>query len=148
MPAIPRPALVAALLLALAACAPEEEKPAPGARPPEAAPEQASPARRGATVARRSCAFCHQVAPDRPSAVEAAAPSFMEIANLPGRSREYLRDFATSEHMVETLGDPPVAMPTIGLSPEEREDVIAYILQFQRDPATGRMNPVELEPFE
>ena len=141
-----RSRLLAACLLALAACA-EGEAPAPSS-PVPATPATDSPVRRGAAVAREQCALCHQVAPDRPPALEAAAPSFMEIANLPGRSREYLREFATQSHIVETVGEPKPEMPTVHLTPEDREDVIAYVLAFQRDPATGRMRPVDLEPFE
>lgn len=105
-------------------------------------------ASRGQLTAERVCGFCHQVTPDRPSAIEAAAPSFMEIANLPGRNRDYLRQFTGEEHLVETVGPRPVPMPTTLLTPEEREEVIAYILSFQENPATGTKPPVKLEPFE
>lgn len=106
------------------------------------------PAAHGREVAERSCSACHQVLPDQPSGIEAAAPSFMEIANLPGRSREYLRQFATRTHIVETLGQPGVPMPTIILTPEEREDVIAYILVFSKDPSRQSLPPTKLEPFQ
>ncbi len=99
-------------------------------------------------VAQRHCSACHQVVPDQPSSIEAAAPSFMEIANLPGRSREYLRQFATRTHIVETLGQPGVPMPTIVLAPEEREDVVAYILVFSKDPSRQNLPPTKLEPFQ
>jgi hypothetical protein len=103
---------------------------------------------RGEMAAERMCAFCHQVTPDRPPTVEAAAPSFMEIANAPGRNREYLRQFTGEEHLVETLGPQRMTMPTTLLSPEEREEVIAYLLSFQRDPEIGRQPWKKLEPFE
>jgi mono/diheme cytochrome c family protein len=106
------------------------------------------PAARGRDVAERHCSACHQVLPDEPSGIEAAAPSFMEIANLPGRSRDYLRQFATRTHIVETLGQPGVPMPTIILTPEEREDVIAYILVFSKDPSRQNLPPTKLEPFQ
>ena len=105
-------------------------------------------AERGQITAERVCGFCHQVVPTRGSAVEAAAPSFMEIANLPGRNRNYLRQFTGEKHMVDTIGTKPVPMPTTLLTPDEREEVIAYILSFQTDPETGRKPPVKLEPFE
>jgi hypothetical protein len=72
--------IVAILLgLGLAGCAAESSKPIdlPGL----------SLVERGQLAAERMCAFCHQVTPNRPPAVEAAAPSFMEIANAPGRNR-------------------------------------------------------------
>lgn len=106
------------------------------------------PAAHGREVAERNCSACHQVVPDEPSAIEAAAPSFMEIANLPGRSRDYLRQFATRTHIVETLGKPGVPMPTILLTPEEREDVVAYILVFSKDPSRQNLPPTKLEPFQ
>jgi mono/diheme cytochrome c family protein len=111
-------------------------------------PKLEGPAMRGKDVAERHCSACHQVTPDTPSGIEAAAPSFMEIANLDGRSRDYLRQFATRTHIVETLGQPGVPMPTIILSPEEREDVVAYILTFSKDPARQNLPPTKLEPFQ
>ncbi len=133
-----RVALIA-LAGALAACA-DEPQPldVPGLRLPE----------RGQITSERMCAFCHQVTPDRAPTVEAAAPSFMEIANAPGRNREYLRQFTGEEHLVETLGDKRMTMTTTFLSPEEREEVIAYLLSFQKDPETGRQPWKKLEPFE
>jgi cytochrome c2 len=133
-------ALAAAAALLAASCAEEPVRPAdiPGL----------SVAERGEMVADRMCAFCHQVNPEKPPAVEAAAPSFMEIANAPGRNREYLRQFATEEHLVETLGPQRITMPTTLLSPEEREEVIAYLLSYQKDPETGRQPFKKLEPFE
>ena len=126
----------------LAACAPE----APPAAAP--APPVATAAERGRAVAERTCAFCHQVLPDRASTQEVAAPSFMEVANLPGRNRGYLRGFATRRHVVETLGEPRPVMPTVFLSPEEREDVIAFLLSYQRPDAPSDAAPEPVEPFE
>src|SRR6185436_4745132 len=99
-----RPLLAAALAIGLVACA--EEKPPPLDLPGLSLVE------RGQIASERMCAFCHQVTPSRPAAVEAAAPSFMEIANAPGRNREYLRHFTGEEHMVETLGPQRMTMPT------------------------------------
>lgn len=127
-------------LLLAAACAPEPEAVSGG--------EGWSAAERGGRVAERTCSLCHQVSVAAPSRQEAAAPSFMEIANLPGRNRDYLRRFATQRHVVETVGDPRPVMPTVTLSPEEREDVVAYILAFQRPDAPASAPPAKLEPFE
>jgi hypothetical protein len=128
------------MVIGIAACAPEprviDVVPGPNL------------AERGQMTAERVCGYCHQVVATRPSAIEAAAPSFMEIANLPGRNRDYLRQFTGERHLVDTIGPRPVPMPTTLLTPEEREEVVAYILAFQQDPATGRLPPVKLEPFE
>ena len=49
-----------------------------------------TPVAKGQATAERVCGLCHQVLLNKPSEIEAAAPSFMEIANLPGRNRNYL----------------------------------------------------------
>jgi mono/diheme cytochrome c family protein len=108
----------------------------------------ATPTTKGKATAQRMCGLCHQVVPEKPSEIEAAAPSFMEIANLPGRNRRYLRQFMVERHNVETLGEQNVPMPTESLNADEREDVIAYLLGFQTDPAKGDLPPTKLEPFE
>lgn len=128
------------LPLALLACVPEPST-APDAEPSRAA-------ERGALIADRTCSLCHQVSVSMPSQQEAAAPSFMEIANLPGRNRDYLRRFATQRHVVETVGEPKPVMPTVFLTPEDREDVVAYILAFQRPDAPAAEPAKKLEPFE
>ena len=136
----PNRVLTLMLPLAVMACAAEPSR-GPGAEPREAAA-------RGALVAEQTCSLCHQVSASKPSQQEAAAPSFMEIANLPGRNRDYLRRFATQRHVVETVGEPKPVMPTVLLSPEAREDVIAYILAFQRADAPAAEPAKKIEPFE
>ncbi|MFM8682048.1 MAG: c-type cytochrome [Alphaproteobacteria bacterium] len=143
-----RSLLLALPLLApplLAGCVPEPLPAAPANAPP---PAPMSAVERGLAVAERGCALCHQVLPDRPPAQEVAAPSFIEVANLPGRNRGYLRGFATRRHVVETMGEPRPVMPTFFLSPEEREDVIAFILSYQRPDAPSYAPPEPIEPFE
>jgi len=138
---IPWRALGAATLLAgCVAAAPSSPA------PPAAAIETG--AERGAMVALGACARCHQVRPDRPSAQEAAAPSFMEIANLAGRNRDYLRRFATQRHLVRSVGQTPTVMPTLALTPEDREDVIAFILSYRRPDAPEGEAPEPIEAFE
>lgn len=85
----------------------------------------------GGLVAERMCAYCHVISPQRASDIEAGAPSFMEIANRPGRDAAYLRSFANETHLVTSAGNPPLAMPTAILTAMSREDVIAYILAFK-----------------
>lgn len=82
----------------------------------------------GALVAERMCSYCHRIAPGRESDIEAGAPSFMEIANRPGRDAAFLRSFATELHLVTSVGNPPVVMPTAVLTPQSRDDVVAYII--------------------
>jgi mono/diheme cytochrome c family protein len=135
---------LAALVLVAGCVAPPA--PAPPIMP--ASDPFATAAERGAMVALNACARCHQVRPDRPSGQEAAAPSFMEVANLAGRSPDYLRRFATTRHVVRTVGEPQPTMPTLFLSPEDREDVIAFIRSYRRSDAPDREAPEPLEAFE
>lgn len=134
--------LLVPALLALASCTQPQTATAP------ASASLGTPVGRGQVTAERVCGFCHQVVLTRPSAIEAAAPSFMEIANLPGRNRNYLRQFMVERHNVDTLGEPKVPMPTETLTADEREDVIAYLLTFQTDPKRANEPPTPLEPFE
>ncbi len=108
---------------------------------PALAQVQQGPAVRGRLVADRMCSYCHRIDANRESVVEAGAPSFMTIANRPGRNAEFLQEFTTQTHIVTTIGEPKVPMPTTLLTPDSRDDVIAYILTFQRDPASGRLPP-------
>jgi mono/diheme cytochrome c family protein len=134
-----------AALVLIAGCV----APPPPAPQRVAAPDPfATAAERGAMVALNACARCHQVRPDRPSGQEAAAPSFMEIANLAGRSQDYLRRFATTRHVVRTVGEPQPTMPALFLSPEDREDVIAFIRSYRRSDAPDGEAPEPLEAFE
>ena len=94
-------------------------------------PPPAPSATIGALVAERMCSYCHRIAPTRESDIEAGAPSFMEIANRPGRDAAFLRAFATEIHLVTSVGNPPVVMPTAVLTPQARDDVVAYIIGFK-----------------
>ncbi len=114
----------------------------------EAAGADEAAIRIGRQIAVERCRACHQVAPDLDSETDAAAPSFMEIANLPGRGADYLDRFIRTRHMVITVGTPPQPMPTIALDAEERARVVAYLLGFQIDPATARLPPTRIEPFQ
>jgi hypothetical protein len=72
----------------------------------------------------------------------------MEIANLAGRNRDYLRRFATQRHLVRSVGQTPTVMPTLALTPEDREDVIAFILSYRRPDAPEGEAPEPIEAFE
>ena len=101
---------------------------------------------RGREIAESHCALCHQVAPDRPSEVEVAAFSFMEIANQVGRERSFFRRFLATPHWIDTATPQPIIMPAFYLGEAEREDVIALILSYQKHFQPGR--PQRLTPFE
>lgn len=88
----------------------------------------------GALVAERMCSYCHRIAPTRESDIEAGAPSFMEIANRPGRDAAFLRAFTTEIHLVTSVGNPPLVMPTAVLTPQSRDDVVAYIIGLKTTP--------------
>lgn len=97
--------------------------------PPPAPPPSAA---RGELVAERLCRYCHQIRPGASSDVEAQAPSFVTIANAPGRDAAHLRGFTDELHIVRTIGNPTIVMPTAILTNEARDDIIAYILAFKR----------------
>ncbi|MSO75343.1 MAG: hypothetical protein EXQ87_00315 [Alphaproteobacteria bacterium] len=101
---------------------------------------------RGRELAESHCAFGHQIAPDRPSDIEAATFSFMEIANQRGRERNYFRRFLATPHWIDTATPQPIIMPAFYLNEAEREDVIALILSYQARFQPGR--PQRLTPFE
>jgi mono/diheme cytochrome c family protein len=52
------------------------------------------------------------------------APTFVELANTPGM---------TSAALTVALTTPHAGMPMFVLTPEQRQDIIAYILSFKRN---------------
>jgi mono/diheme cytochrome c family protein len=73
---------------------------------------------RGATLAVRVCIACHGVRPGEVS-VNPLAPPFVAIAEVRGMSAMALNVALLSSHR---------AMPNIVLDPQERADIVAYIL--------------------
>jgi len=65
------------------------------------------------------CAECHLVAEDQGTWPLGEAPAFREVANQPGMTELALRAFLQTPHRT---------MPNIVLTPEESDNVIAYIL--------------------
>jgi mono/diheme cytochrome c family protein len=111
---------IAALVLAsafLAGCA-DRPTPAPG------------DAAHGRQVAMEWCSECHRISSDQPSGARPGhvlpppveAPSFMAVAERPYADRQYLAEFVSELHL---------PMPTFRLSPQEKEDVIAFILSLR-----------------
>ena len=65
------------------------------------------------------CAECHLVAEDQGTWPLSDAPPFREVANSPGMTELALRAFLQTPHRT---------MPNIVLTPEETDNIIAYIL--------------------
>jgi mono/diheme cytochrome c family protein len=96
---------------------------------------------RGRALAERWCVDCHEVAPARrkPWAVqvppapgrEAAiveVPTFQAVADDPAATEAALRAFLRTPH---------AAMPDLRLTPDQTDDVVAYILSLKgRRPGT------------
>ena len=77
---------------------------------------------RGAGIARSICAACHVVARGQLAAPNSQAPPFPTIASTPGMTSIALTAALMTSHRL---------MPNIVLEPEERRDVIAYILSLR-----------------
>lgn len=79
----------------------------------------------GLKVARKLCVNCHIVEPGGGvRTVDASIPSFMAIANKPGRTESRLSGFVLNPH-------PP--MPQVQLTTNEIENIVAYILSLKED---------------
>ena len=68
------------------------------------------------------CAECHLVADDQGSWPVSEAPPFREVADSPGMTELALRAFMQTPHRT---------MPNILLTPEETDNIIAYILSLK-----------------
>ena len=86
---------------------------------------EASPdARRGLEIARAICAGCHAVERGNLRSINPNAPAFSAIAGWPAMSEFALRAWLQSSHP---------RMPDIVLAPDDRDDIIAYILGLRAD---------------
>lgn len=84
--------------------------------------QQLGDARRGLAYAERTCADCHAVrASDRISPDPKAAP-FWSIAQRPGMNERALSVFLATPHK---------DMPNLIIAPNDRDDVIAYIVSLR-----------------
>jgi len=97
-------AILAFALLANAACALEVGNP-----------------ERGLDYARRICADCHSVEPGT-TFLFSDIPSFRDIANSEGMSPRALAVWLTTSHP---------NMPNLIIPPDDRDDVIAYIMSLR-----------------
>ncbi len=80
-------------------------------------------AKRGSVLALGTCAVCHSVSKGG-SSTNPSAPLFRTIAETKGMSEMALS---------VALQTPHHAMPNIMLDPQERADIIAYILSLKGD---------------
>jgi mono/diheme cytochrome c family protein len=72
----------------------------------------------GAALAREVCATCHLVAEDQ-TVDPGIGPSLLEVAEHPATTEMSLRAFLQTPHPT---------MPNLMLSPEETDDIIAYLI--------------------
>jgi mono/diheme cytochrome c family protein len=88
--------------------------------PPATAQDRA--ARLGQAAAEQLCAECHAVRGGEARSPYASAPAFRVVAAVPGMSATALRVALATSHR---------SMPNIMLQPDEREDIVAYILSLK-----------------
>jgi mono/diheme cytochrome c family protein len=77
----------------------------------------------GARLARDVCAECHVVAEDQ-LIDPGAGPSFFEVVEHPATTELSLRAFLQTPH---------ATMPNLMLTPEETDDIIAYLLKLKAE---------------
>jgi mono/diheme cytochrome c family protein len=77
---------------------------------------------RGAEIARDVCSACHAVSTRSAMSRNAEAPPFWKLASTPGMTSIALSAALMTSHR---------SMPNIILEPEQRRDVIAYILSLK-----------------
>lgn len=77
---------------------------------------------RGRIFAKETCAPCHGVLAEDPISPAPDATDFITMANTPGMTRTALTVF---------LGTPHPTMPNLVLEPQDKDDVISYILSLK-----------------
>ena len=109
--------LAVLLALALAACTPGAQSPAPEAARVESAAK-------GLTIAETWCADCHRVKAEQRAVArpDMRAPEFAAIAARPEVNSGYLTRFMEVQHL---------PMSTFRLYSDEKADVVAYILSLK-----------------
>jgi mono/diheme cytochrome c family protein len=78
----------------------------------------------GAELARDVCTQCHAVRDRELVSPNPRSPTFYEIANTPGM---------TAAALTVTLTTPHAGMPMLVFTPEQRQDIIGYILSLKTD---------------
>ena len=85
-------------------------------------------AARGRTIAEHWCGECHEVAPDVRDQWEGEPPPFQVIADHPATTELALRAFLQTPH---------ANMPDLQPTPEDTDDLIAYLLTLKgHEPGT------------
>jgi mono/diheme cytochrome c family protein len=77
---------------------------------------------RGLALAQRLCTQCHAVEKEQPQSPNENAPRFQVIASVPGMTSIALSAALNTSHQ---------SMPNIMLTPDERANIIAYILSLK-----------------
>ena len=76
----------------------------------------------GHELALNVCSECHWAAEDQFLIPESEAPSFFEIAENPARTATSIKVFLQTPHRT---------MPNLILTPEETDDIVAYIMELR-----------------
>lgn len=84
-------------------------------------PHAGNPASRGEALVGAWCLPCHSVG--RPGAVPSRDLDFAAIARMPSTTEMSLRAFLQSSHR---------EMPNVILQPQDRDDIITYILSLRK----------------
>ena len=90
-----------------------------------ASAQDAGDARRGLTYVRNNCASCHAVERDVLSSPQPGVASFSAIAGTPGMTGIALSVWLQSTHR---------DMPNFIIAPDDRSDIIAYIVSLRAKP--------------
>jgi mono/diheme cytochrome c family protein len=77
---------------------------------------------KGSALAQRFCAECHAVGKRNASSPNSDAPSFSAVASTPGMTAMALNVFFQTPHK---------AMPNLILEPNQKSDIIAYIMSLK-----------------
>lgn len=85
--------------------------------------QQLTDRQKGRILARQVCAECHAVGRQRLHSANSEAPSFVAVASTPGMTEMALNVFFQTPHR---------AMPNLILTPDQKREVIAYILSLRR----------------
>jgi mono/diheme cytochrome c family protein len=85
--------------------------------------QQLTDRQKGRILAREVCAQCHAVGRQRLRSPNSEAPAFVSVASTPGMTEMALNVFFLTSHR---------AMPNIILTPDQRTEIIAYILSLKR----------------
>ena len=80
--------------------------------------------KKGALLADSVCAQCHAVRAGKFRSPNPMAPSFASVAATPGMTETALRVWLQTSHPT---------MPNYTLTPEERGDIVAYILSLRHE---------------